>query len=182
MKILIACERSGVVRDAFNAKGHQAWSCDLLPSITIPRGRHLQFDCVDVLHLGWDMMIAHPPCTYTTYAGAVRWKRPGWCDEQQKALNLFYILLNAPIEKIAIENPRGLPARYIRKPDDQYQPYEFGAGYSKRTYLWLKNLPPLLKYFTAGEFENDWTSRRHGFTRSITDREVAKAMADQWST
>lgn len=178
MKILIACERSGIVRDAFNRAGHEAWSCDLRPHMW--GGRHLRFDVTEMLHLGWDMMIAHPPCQYMSYAGARWWKTPGWRDEQQKALNLFYILLNAPIEKIAIENPRGLPSRYIRKPDDCVQPYEFGHHVSKRTYLWLKNLPPLMKTLIDLEHDGDETTRRHGFSRSITYSGIAEAMAAQW--
>jgi len=127
-------------------------------------------------------MIAHPPCTHITYAGAIHWKKPRWKDKQQRDLIFFYLLLNAPIDRIAIENPRGLPSKLIRKPDDVLQPYEFGHAVSKRTYLWLKNLPPLMRTFYNPDFEKDWTSKRHGFARSITFTGIAAAMAAQWGT
>ncbi|HZZ99082.1 MAG TPA: DNA cytosine methyltransferase, partial [Candidatus Saccharimonadia bacterium] len=126
-------------------------------------------------------MIAHPPCTYLSYAGA-RWNGvTGRKDEQQKAILFFYLLLNAPIEKIALENPRGLPSKLIRKPDDIIEPYEFGHHVSKRTYLWLKNLPPLMKTLIDMDYLKGWTEAQHGFSRSITFSGIAAAMAAQWS-
>jgi site-specific DNA-cytosine methylase len=180
MKILIGCERSGVVRRAFEQRGHDAWSCDIEPCIDGSL-KHIQGDLLDVCCTGeWDMMIAHPPCTYLSYAGA-RWdKVAGRKDEQQKAIFFFYLLLHAPIEKIALENPRGLVAKLIRRPDDVIQPYEFGHHVSKRTYLWLKNLPPLMRTYIDLEYEKGWTKKQHGFARSITFSGIAEAMAAQW--
>lgn len=182
MKILVGCERSGTVRRAFAAQGHDAWSCDLEPA-TDGNDKHLVMDVVDAAFAGsWELAVFHPPCTYITYAGAVHWKKPRWVDQQQQALNLFYILLNAPIERICVENPRGLPMRLIRPPDDVVQPYEFGHAVSKRTYLWLKNLPPLMRTLVNPDYEKNWTSKRHGFARSITFEGIADAMSKQWAT
>ena len=179
MKILIGCERSGVMRRAFEAKGHDATSCDLEPSLD--GGKHIVADVVDLAYSGeYDMMIAHPPCRYLSYAGARWWKRPLWKDEQQKALLLFAVLLAAPINQICIENPRGLPGRLIRKPDDVIEPYEFGEPYKKRTYLWLKNLPPLIKTHTLTHYEVNWTERVNGFQRAVTFAGIAAAMAAQY--
>lgn len=181
MKILVGCERSGVVRRALAARGHQVWSCDLAPAID-GSSMHIQADVADVAYSGgWDMMIAHPPCTYTSYSGARWWTREGWRDEQQKALLLFAVLLAAPIDKIALENPRGLAMRLIRWPDDVIQPFEFGDRASKRTYLWLKNLPPLMKTLINLDYVNNWTTTQHGFSRSITFPGIADAMARQWT-
>jgi len=182
MKILIACERSGVVRQAFRDRGHDAWSCDIEGALD-GSDYHIVGDAIDISRdRSWELMVAHPPCTKITYAGAVHWKKPRWIDQQQTALTFFYLMLHAPIERIAVENPRGLPSRYIRKPDDVIQPYEFGHAVSKRTYLWLKNLPPLMKTFINPEYEKDWTSKQHGFKRSITFAGIAAAMAAQWAT
>ncbi len=181
MKILIGCERSGIARNAFQLRGHEVWSCDIMPALDDQRW-HIQADLLDVAWTGYfDMMIAHPPCTYLSYAGA-RWNNNlGRKDEQQKAILFFYLLLQVPIEKIALENPRGLAAKLIRRPDDIIEPYEFGHHVSKRTYLWLKNLPPLMRTLIDLEYSKGWTEKQHGFSRSITFSGIADAMAAQWS-
>lgn len=180
MKVLIGCEQSGVVRQAFAARGHDAWSCDLMPAWD-SSSKHIIGDVIDVAYAGgWDLMIAHPPCTYLSYAGA-RWNNvPGRTDKQQTALLFFRVLLAAPIEKIALENPRGLASKFIRKPDDVIEPYEFGHSVSKRTYLWLKNLPPLMRTLLNPDFQRGWTENQHGIARSITFEGIADAMAAQW--
>lgn len=148
MKILIACEFSGIVRDAFIAKGHEAISCDLLPSER--PGPHIQGDVLKVLNDGWDMMIAHPPCTYLSYAG-IRWfnihrygnKAIERFKKMAESMEFFYKFYNAPIDKICIENPRGFISTYL-KPTQLINPYYFGDEATKPTYLWLKNLPNLI--------------------------------------
>jgi len=139
MKILIGCEFSGIVRDAFAALGHDAWSCDLLPS-ELP-GQHIRGDIRGILSDGWDLAIFHPPCTHLAVSGA-RWfknKQKG----QAEALNFVRRLMDAPIEKICIENPKSVISTQIRKPDQIIQPWMFGHGETKETHLWLKNLPKL---------------------------------------
>jgi len=142
MKILIACEYSGIVRDAFTRKGHDAMSCDILP--TESEGKHYQGDIFDVLYDDWDMMIAHPPCTHLAVSGA-RWftegKKP-W-SLQVEALDFVRKLLDAPDNKIALENPVSVISTKIRKPNQIIQPFEYGHDVSKKTCLWLKNLPNL---------------------------------------
>tara|TARA_R110000823_G_scaffold299166_1_gene419863 strand:+ start:320 stop:907 length:588 start_codon:yes stop_codon:yes gene_type:complete len=142
MKILIACEYSGIVRDAFTRKGHDAMSCDILP--TESEGKHYQGDIFDVLYDDWDMMIAHPPCTHLAVSGA-RWftegKKP-W-SLQVEALDFVRKLLDAPVNKIALENPVSVISTKIRKPNQIIQPFEYGHDVSKKTCLWLKNLPNL---------------------------------------
>lgn len=140
MRVLIACERSGIVRDAFIRDGHDAWSCDLEPNRT---GPHLQCDVLTIIDGGWDLMIAHPECRYLSVSG-LHWnnRKRGW-KETEKAVEFFMKLVNAPIPRIAIENPVCIMSTRWRKPDQQFQPYEFGDDASKRTCLWLKNLPPL---------------------------------------
>jgi len=182
-KILIAFERSGVVRRAFAARGFDAWSCDLQPALD-GSSNHLQMDIRPVLSMGWDMMVAHPPCTFTCYAGARWWKRPGWREQQELALGMFWTCLNAPIEYICCENPRGLPMTEIRKPDDVIQPYEFGDAAEKRTYLWLVNLPPLMRTYILQDYEHNWTVNQRkdrSNARSQTFPGIASAMAAQWS-
>jgi hypothetical protein len=149
MKVLIACEYSGRVRDAFIGGGHEAMSCDLLPT-DVP-GPHYQGDVRDVMHDGWDLMIAHPPCTYLSVSG-MHWTTRGLRDPQltEDALNFVRLLLDAPIERIALENPVSVISSRIRKPDQIINPYEFGHDASKKTCLWLKNLPKL----EATEFVN----------------------------
>jgi hypothetical protein len=142
LKILIACEFSGVVREAFKAQGHDAWSCDLLPT-EIP-GNHIQGDVLGILDDGWDLMVAHPPCTYLASSG-LHWnkRRPGRSLLTEEALDFVQALHEAPIRHIAIENPVGCISTRLRKPDQIIQPYEFGGNASKATCLWLINLPAL---------------------------------------
>lgn len=140
--MLVACEYSGTVRDAFAAKGHEAWSCDILPSES--SGNHYQCDVRDVLGKGWDLMIAHPPCTYLSVSG-MHWTRRGLRDPAltEEALEFVKTLMAAPIHRIAVENPISVISSRIRKPDQIVNPFQFGHDASKKTCLWLKNLPPL---------------------------------------
>jgi hypothetical protein len=180
MKVLVACEFSGIVRDAFAVKGHDAWSCDLLP--TERPGQHIQGDVLQILNDGWDLMIAHPPCTHLAVSGA-RWFKDK-LDEQQDALDFVWVLLHAPIGKVALENPISIISSHIRKPDQIIQPWQFGHGETKATCLWLKNLP-LLK---PTNIVDGRTARVHRQPpgpdrwkeRSRTLQGIAEAMADQW--
>jgi hypothetical protein len=142
MRVLIACEYSGTVRDAFRAAGHDAMSCDLLP--TDKPGPHYQGDVFDIIRDNWDMMIAHPPCTYLCSSG-LHWnkRRPERAAQTEAALAFVEALLDAPIPRIALENPIGCIGTRIRKADQTIQPWQFGHDASKATCLWLKNLPPL---------------------------------------
>jgi site-specific DNA-cytosine methylase len=180
MKILVACEFSGVVREAFASQGHFAMSCDLLPT-EIP-GEHYVGDVEDVLGDGWDMMIAHPPCTHLAVSGA-RWFRYKE-REQAEALDFVRLLLEAPIEKIALENPVSVISTRVRKPDQIIQPWQFGHGETKATCLWLKGLPKLVPTKIVAGRE----ARVHRMPpgpdrwkkRSRTFPGIAKAMAEQW--
>lgn len=180
MKVLIACEYSGRVRDAFIARGHDAWSCDLLPSEA--PGPHYQSDVRDVIDESWDLMIAHPPCTHLAVSGA-RWFREKMI-EQAAALSFVSELLTAPIQRIALENPVSVISTKIRKPDQIIQPWMFGHGETKTTCLWLKNLPPLEVTNIVSGREN----RVHRMSpspdrwreRSRTYSGIAEAMAAQW--
>ena len=184
MKILVACEFSGIVRDAFLARGHDVLSCDLLPSEK--PGPHYQGDVQDILLQEWDMLIAFPPCTYLCAVGAAWWYRQPWRLEAQKeALQFVQFLMDAPIPKIALENPVGVISTYVRKPDQIIQPYYFGHEESKKTCLWLKNLPPLMStliYTNPREFVNH--APKNGIERqkirSRTFIGIAQAMANQW--
>ena len=142
MRVLVACEYSGTVRDAFIRGGHEAMSCDLLP--TDAPGNHYQGDVLDIINNGWDLMIAHPPCTYLSVSG-MHWTARGLRSPKltEDALDFVKILLNSPIKKIALENPVSVISSRIRKPDQIIQPYEYGEDASKKTCLWLKNLPKL---------------------------------------
>lgn len=142
MKVLIACESSGTVRDAFRALGHDALSCDLLPSDN--GGPHYQGDVTDILNEGWDLMIAHPPCTYLSVSG-MHWTTRGLRDPKftEDALAFVRLLMAAPIPRICIENPVSIISSRIRKPDQIIHPWQFGDDASKKTCLWLKNLPKL---------------------------------------
>ena len=181
MRVLIACEYSGIVRDAFAALGHDAWSCDLLPTERL--GQHIQDDVLDHLHRNWDMMIAHPPCTHLAVSGA-RWFK-GKLYEQTDALNFVRRLLDAPIPRIAIENPISIISSRIRKPDQIIQPWQFGHGETKATCLWLKNLPLL----TPTNIVEGREARIHRMPpgpdrwkdRSRTFPGIATAMATKWS-
>jgi site-specific DNA-cytosine methylase len=180
MKVLIACEYSGTVRDAFIAKGHDAMSCDLLP--TDKPGPHYQGDVFDIINDGWDLMIAHPPCTHLAVSGA-RWFKEK-AKEQEEALDFVRLLLNADIGKIALENPVSIISSKIRKPDQIIQPWQFGHGETKATCLWLKNLPLL----TPTNIVEGREARIHKMPpsperwklRSTTFQGIADAMADQW--
>ncbi len=183
MKVLVACEFSGIVRDAFIAKGHNALSCDLEP--TEKPGPHYQGDVRDIINQGWDMLIAFPPCTYLCTAGSNWWYRQPWrLEKQHEALDFVHFLMDAPIPKIAIENPVGIVSTAIRKPDQIIQPYYFGLDKSKRTCLWLKNLPPLMTtclFINHSDFvmtmKHDKNRQKN---RSRTFENIAYAMAEQW--
>lgn len=180
IRILVACEFSGVVRDALRTRGHDAWSCDLLP--TERDGPHIEGDVREVLHDGWDMMIAHPPCTHLAVSGA-RWFA-GKQREQDEALDFVRTLLAAPIPRIALENPVSIISSHIRKPDQIIQPWQFGHGETKATCLWLKDLPLLTptKIVSGREARVHRTppSPNRWKERSRTLPGVANAMAEQW--
>ena len=183
MKILVACEYSGIVRDAFIAKGHDAWSCDILP--TESPGNHYQGDVLEHLDRGWDLMIAHPPCTHLAVSGA-RWftegKKP-W-SLQEDALDFVRKLLDAPIDKIALENPISVISTKIKKPTQIIQPYQFGHGERKSICLWLNNLPKLKATDNVdGREQRIWKmppSKNRSKLRSLFYTGIAEAMADQW--
>lgn len=182
MKVLVACEFSGTVRDAFTARGHYAMSCDLLP--TESPGPHYQGDVRDVLNDWWDLMIAHPPCTRLAVSGARWW--PAKQAEQAEAIEFVRMLMAAPIDRIAVENPIGKLSSAIRKPEQIIQPWQFGHGETKATCLWLKNLPPLhpTKIVEGREarIHRMPPSADRWKLRSLTYPGIAAAMADQWGT
>lgn len=179
MKLLVACEFSGVVRQAFTDIGHDAWSCDLLDT-EIP-GNHIIGNVLDHLD-GWDMMIAHPPCTHLAVSGA-RWFK-GKEKEQAEALKFVRALLNVPISKICLENPVSIISSKIRKPDQIIQPWQFGHGETKRTCLWLKGLPLLVPTDIVegreARIHKMSPSANRGKERSRTYVGIAEAMAMQW--
>ena len=184
MKILIACEYSGIVRDAFLKKGHDAISCDILPSES-NFGPHYQCDVNDILMDNWDMIIAFPPCTHLSASGA-RWFPEKQKDyRQQKAIVFFMQLALAPVPKIAIENPIGIMSTLWRKPDQIIQPWQFRHGETKATCLWLKGLPELKPTDIVKGRENRIhkmpPSKNRAMERSRTFKGVANAMAAQWS-
>lgn len=189
MKVLVACEYSGTVRDAFIEYGHDAISCDLLP--TDRPGPHYQGDVRDILGNGFDLMIAHPPCTHLAVSGA-RWFKDKQ-KEQREALDFVRLLLNAPIERIALENPISIISSRICKPNQIVQPWQFGHPESKATCLWLKNLPNLvptniLQKPVNGRWDNQTPSGQNKLgpsedrwkIRSATYQGIANAMAMQW--
>ena len=181
MKVLVACEFSGTVREAFRALGHEAWSCDLLPCDDVS-AHHYQCDVRHVLDGGWDLMIAHPPCTHLAVSGA-RWFKHKQA-EQAEALEFVRLLLDAPIPRVALENPVSIISSHIRKPDQVVHPWQFGHGETKATCLWLKNLPPL----TPTQVVEGRQNRVHRLPpsadrwklRSLTYPGIAAAMAAQW--
>ena len=189
MRVLVACEYSGVVRDAFAAKGHDAWSCDILDSES--EGQHIRGDALEVLHKGWDLMIAHPPCTHLSVSGA-RWftegKKPMFLREN--ALDFVKKLMAAPIDRICIENPVSVISSHIREADQTINPYQFGHAEYKRTCLWLKNLPLLKETDNVLEETRElpdkianriwWLGSGKGKERSKFYTGIASAMADQW--
>jgi len=189
MRVLVACEFSGVVRDAFDALGHDAWSCDLLPSEKW--GHHIEGDVLAELDRGWDLMIAHPPCTHLAVSGA-RWFKDKRA-EQEQALDFVWRLMLANIPRIALENPVSIISSRIRKPDQIIQPWWFGHRESKTTCLWLKGLPKLvptnvLDVGESGRWDNQTPSGQNKLgpsptraaERSRTYEGIADAMAAQW--
>lgn len=210
MRVLIACEESQAVTKAFRQLGHEAFSCDLLPCSGGKPEWHYQQNVFEVINKGWDLMIAHPPCTYLSVSGARHmYNKDGSINEerfynQRQALDFVQMLMNAPIEKIAIENPISVISSAIRKPDQIIQPYWFGDLASKSTCLWLKNLPKLepTNIVSKGEFK-EWVDKKTGklkrqalwyyqalqqaktpaerrTLRSKTFQGIANAMAEQW--
>jgi hypothetical protein len=213
MKVLVACEYSGAVRDAFVALGHDAWSCDLMPTDAPnwtlnpytglrthhpERGHHYKGDVRDIINDGWDLLVAHPPWTYLSVSG-MHWTTRGLRDPQltEDALDFVRLFMDAPIKHIAIENPVSVISSRIRKPDQIIQPYEFGHNASKKTCLWLKNLPKLqpTEYVEPRivdgkkRWDNQTDSGQNKLPpssdrwkkRSETFTGIAKAMAEQWS-
>lgn len=203
MRVLVACEFSGTVRDAFLKQGHYAMSCDLEPCDSSTSGDHYQGNVLDILNHGWDLMIAHPPCTYLTVTGN-KWFKPEYKDrfptraqDREDAKEFFMQLVNAPIDKIAIENPIGIMSTVYRKPDQIIQPWQFGHEASKATCLWLKNLPKLehTNVVDKGEFVTYKSGKRmskwYADAASLSPKErekirnktfqgIADAMAQQW--
>lgn len=182
-RVLVACEFSAVVRDAFRRRGHDAWSCDLLPTDGDARW-HIQGDVLDVLGDGWSLLIAHPPCTHLAVSGARHFAAKRADGRQQAALAFVRALLDAPITQIAVENPVSIISTAIRKPDQVIHPWQFGHGETKATCLWLKNLPRLLptcivdgrepRIHRMAPSQDRWRKR------SVTYQGIANAMADQW--
>ena len=182
MKVLIACEESGIVREAFKAKGHDAWSCDLLDT-EIP-GQHIKRDVLEILDDGWDLMIAFPPCTHLSSSGA------RWFDEkrkdgrQQKGIDFFMRLVNSGIDKVCIENPIGIMSTLHRKPNQIIQPWQHGHGETKATCLWLKNLPKLKPTnIVKGRDQRIWKmspGENRSKERSKTFQGIANAFANQY--
>ena len=205
MKVLVACEFSGAVRDAFIGGGHEAMSCDLLPNET--PGPHYQGSVMDILNDGWDLMIAHPPCTYLTLTGN-KWFKPEFAErfptrqrDREDAIEFFMALVNAPIPKIAIENPIGIMSSRYCKPSQIIQPWQYGHETTKATCLWLKGLPNLVptNIVSKGEvvisksgnrmsrwyYETSKLPLKGGIrakARSVTFQGIADAMADQWGS
>jgi hypothetical protein len=195
VRVLVACEHTGTVRDAFARRGHEAWSCDLLPSTT--PGLHYQGDARDILDGDWHLLIAHPPCTYLSASG-MHWTTRGLRDPKltEDALELVKMFMDAPVARIALENPIGVISTRVRKPDQIIQPHQFGHDASKATCLWLSGLPLLAPtqiiaprmvngrprwanqtdsgQNRLGPSEDRWAKR------SATYEGIAEAMADQW--
>lgn len=199
MNVLVACEFSGVVREEFKKLGHNAWSCDLLP--TEIEGNHIQWDILEVLFWDsarsisyWDLMIAFPPCTHLARSGAKWFKEKKESGVQQEAIDFFMALVNSKIERIAIENPVGIMSTHYRKPDQIVHPWMFGEPFTKQTCLWLKNLPLLepTNIVDKGEFSITKSGRKlpkwynlppspdRGQLRGRTFKGIAEAMASQW--
>lgn len=193
MRILVACEYSGRVREAFRKLGHDAWSCDLLPADD-NSPYHIQGDVLEILNNGWDMMIAHPPCTYFASAGLQYLKtQPGRLEKQIESAEFVKKLLNAPIPKICIENPVGQLPKYIGKQSQTVRMWQFGhAEAHKPTCFWLKGLPALVptnivtpltsRKYPNGKVLSQWRSKNGNWkNRSVTFQGIADAMAAQWS-
>lgn len=204
MKILIACEESQALCIAFRENGHEAYSCDLQECSGGKPEWHITGDVLKVINDGWDMMIGHPPCTYLSYAGTASWNKPGRLEKRLDALQFFAKLWLAPIEKICLENPKGCASPTIAKYTQEIQPFFFGDAEFKTTWLWLKNLPPLIHLEHSSLFEKathvkkpepkgfnkngkaiHWCDsfspgKDRGKLRSKTFNGIARAMADQW--
>jgi len=203
MKVLVACECSGVVRRAFAARGHDAWSCDLKPC-TDGSPNHIQGDVLPVLARSWDLIIAHPPCTYLSVSG-MHWTARGLRDPQltEDALTFFRRLLDAPCPRVCVENPVGVTSTRIRPPDQWVQPWQFGDDASKRTGLWLRGLPLLRPTGRvsgrfvewprgSGRMVERWSNQtdsgqnrlgpsdRRAADRAVTYPGLARCMAEQW--
>jgi hypothetical protein len=188
MRVLTACECSGIVRDEFLKRGHDAWSCDLKPCER--PGPHIQGDVLEVIADGWDMMVAFPDCTHLAVSGAHRFKEKAADGRQAAAVDFFFALAGAHIPAIAVENPVGIMSTIWRKPDQIIQPWMFGEDASKRTCLWLKNLPLLVptKIITKQRYANQTPSGQNRLgpsptraaDRARTYQGIAEAMAQQW--
>ena len=191
MKVLVACEYSGIVREAFASKGHNAWSCDLLPTDQ-PSDKHIQGDVLEIINNDWNLIIAHPPCTHLSVSGAARWAEKVADGRQQAAIKFVEDIWNANCPFIAIENPVGaLSTRSKLGKASQYiQPYEFGHAEQKKTGLWLKGLPKLIPtdVIDVSNLPDNQRQRLHYLPpskdrwkiRSTTFKGIAEAMADQW--
>lgn len=201
MRVLIACEESQVVCKAFRNKGHEAYSCDTQDCSGGHSEWHIKDDVLRHLDDGWDLMIAHPPCTYLSYVGMRHWNKPGRAELREVAMKFFMEFIEAPIHRICVENPLGYASKAYRKYDQIIQPYYFGDRFLKRTCLWLKNLsklswqrhtdmfgeqtetkyPEPLGYLKTTGKAIHWTEYKHGsVVRSRTSQGIADAMADQW--
>jgi hypothetical protein len=199
MRVLIACEFSGIVREAFRKRGHDAWSCDLEP--TEIEGQHIEGNVLPHLEDGWDLLIAHPPCTFLTVTGN-KWFKPQYHDrfplrheQREQAVTFFMAFATCSIPRICIENPVGIMSTRWRKPDQIIQPFQFGHPEPKKTCLWLENLPPLMatklmepeyRMSKSGKRMAKWyfdpsPSPERQKNRNRTFTGVAEAMADQWS-
>jgi hypothetical protein len=206
-RVLVACEYSGIVRSAFSRLGWDAWSCDLQPNRN-PKAKHYQGNVFDIINDGWDAMIAFPPCTHLAVSGAAWFEQKRKDGRQQVAIDFFMALVNAPIPRIAIENPVGVMSKIYKPPTQIIQPYMFGDEASKKTCLWLKNLPPLYHNAAPNLFDDNvtWVAKgeivefksggklpkwyadawklpkeERSRLRSKTFPGIAQAMADQWS-
>jgi site-specific DNA-cytosine methylase len=195
MKVLIACEFSGTVRDAFTKLGHDAWSCDLEPTQT--EGNHYQGDMFNIVNDGWDLIIAHPPCTHLAVSGARHFEKKRADGRQQQGIDFFMRVANIDVPRLAVENPIGIMSTLYRKPEQIIQPWEYGHGTTKATCLWLKGLP-LLKptnivdkgevvTFASGKRMSKWfyesshlPPKERERMRNKTFQGIADAMADQW--
>ena len=191
MRVLVACEYSGTVRDAFAKLGHDAWSCDILP--TDSPGQHYQCDIMEVMGKGWDLMIAFPLCTHLAVSGAKHFAKKRADGRQQQGIDFFLQVVNANIPKIVVENPVGIMSTLFRKPDQIIQPWQFGDTAQKTTCLWLKDMPPLKhtnivdkgEFYTApsGKRLPKWYSdNKSAKARSKTFQGIADAMAQQWGS
>ena len=200
MRVLVGCEFSGIVRDAFAARGHEAWSCDIIPSETL--GNHFQCDVREVLSMNWDIGIFHPPCTYLSHAANGVWNAPGRASLREEAMEFFMLFINSSIPRVCVENPVGYPNTVYRRPDQIIHPYYFGEPQLKRTCLWLKNLPKLW-YWREDDLFGQRTmtdhpeptyidktarGRKRYFTDALHDKQarsksfssIARTMAEQW--